>query len=363
MKADVHFYPLFGPSPEKVYITYDGNGGKLSNGNTGKLFGPILNNSSQTVLANKDEVGLGFERKVELKSGPYDCEFRLWEYTRNDKTYKTKPGDEYTLDSEDPNNNVLRAVWAKPIEFKVTTIWEDQDNKAKKRPDELDIQLRRNGANLGDPLKINAGEEWQGWFGQKGDLFDIDEECKPYTYDIVAPDVTGYKKTVKGDVKNGFTISYTLPVEPSPDGQKYVIIVDPNGGVWPDGSSENLRYLFDGGDIFTLPEPPSREGHVFDYWQGSRYNPGDEYVVTEDHYFLAIWNPTEVPEIRVPIPVGGQTSNPSPSQPTPTQTTPVPAQVVALPRTGESRLESYSLSASLGLLAGVLILLRKKYKG
>ncbi|MDD7402016.1 MAG: InlB B-repeat-containing protein [Eubacteriales bacterium] len=362
VENNVDFYPVFGPIPEEVQITYDGNGGELPGGANTVKFDPVANNSLLKILDNTEADGLGFKRTVQLSSGPHACEFRLWEYTRKGKTYKTKPGDEYTLDSEDPNNNVLRAVWAKPIEIKVTTVWEDQDNKAKKRPDHLDVQLRRDGTDLGDPLKLNPDVKWQGWFGQDGDLLDIDEACNPYTYDIVAPDVTGYKKTVKGDVKNGFTISYTLPVEPSPEGRKYVVIVDPNGGVWPDGSSENLRYLFDGGDIFTLPEPPSKAGHVFDYWQGSRYNPGDEYVVTEDHYFLAIWNPTEVPEIRVPIPVGGQTSTPSPSRPTPMQATPVPAQVVALPRTGESRLESYSLSASLGLLAGVLILLRKKYK-
>lgn len=361
VKKDVDFYPVFGPIPEKVQVTYDGNGGELSGAKTVKL-DPVANNSLLKVKDNTETDGLGFERTVELSSGPRACVFRLWEYTRKGKIYRTNPGEEYILDIEDPATNVLKAIWAEPIEIKVTTVWEDQDNKAKKRPDALDVQLRRNGADLGDPLKLNADVEWQGLFGQEGDLLDIDDACNPYTYDIVAPDVAGYKKTVRGDVKNGFTISYILPVEPSPEGRKYVVIVDPNGGVWPDGSSENLRYLFDGGDIFTLPEPPSKEGHVFDYWQGPHYNPGDEYVVTEDHYFLAIWNPTEVPEIRVPIPVGGQMSTLSPSQPTPTQATPVPAQVVALPRTGESRLESYRLSASLGLLAGVLIFLRKKYK-
>ncbi len=43
------------------------------------------------------------------------------------------------------------------------------------------------------------------------------------------------------------------------------------------------------GSIITIPGPPTRKGYDFLYWEGSRYNPGDRYTVTEDHTLTAVW--------------------------------------------------------------------------
>ena len=42
------------------------------------------------------------------------------------------------------------------------------------------------------------------------------------------------------------------------------------------------------GKEITLPAP-TRDGYTFDYWEGSKYNAGDTYVVKGDHTFKAIW--------------------------------------------------------------------------
>ena len=43
------------------------------------------------------------------------------------------------------------------------------------------------------------------------------------------------------------------------------------------------------GDVITIREAAVREGYEFQYWEGSRYNPGDRYTVTESHTLKAVW--------------------------------------------------------------------------
>lgn len=43
------------------------------------------------------------------------------------------------------------------------------------------------------------------------------------------------------------------------------------------------------GSTIRLPDPGEREGYVFSHWEGSSYQPGDEYVVTGPHTFTAVW--------------------------------------------------------------------------
>ena len=42
------------------------------------------------------------------------------------------------------------------------------------------------------------------------------------------------------------------------------------------------------GTVITLPAP-TRDGYIFDYWQGSKYYAGDKYTVNGDHTFKAVW--------------------------------------------------------------------------
>lgn len=45
------------------------------------------------------------------------------------------------------------------------------------------------------------------------------------------------------------------------------------------------------GDVIIIPKGPYKEGYKFLYWQGSKYYPGDRYVVEGDHTFTAIYEP------------------------------------------------------------------------
>lgn len=72
---------------------------------------------------------------------------------------------------------------------------------------------------------------------------------------------------------------------------EYTITYELNGGEL-DGETGTVTQTFEDGTVITLPAP-TREGYEFDYWEGSRYNAGDEYTVTEDHTFTAQWKAVE----------------------------------------------------------------------
>ena len=65
------------------------------------------------------------------------------------------------------------------------------------------------------------------------------------------------------------------------------ITYDLDGGSL-DGQTGIVEMNYENGTVITLPEPV-RDGYAFDYWEGSRYNAGDEYTVNGDHTFKAVW--------------------------------------------------------------------------
>ena len=76
--------------------------------------------------------------------------------------------------------------------------------------------------------------------------------------------------------------------------KRFFITYDLNGGTL-DGSGDSVTRILDDGSVLTLPVPV-REGYRFAYWKGSRYNGGDQYQVTGDHTFTAVWEKIEEEE-------------------------------------------------------------------
>ncbi len=74
---------------------------------------------------------------------------------------------------------------------------------------------------------------------------------------------------------------------PRLDPETYVITFDLSGGTL-NGQTGILRVEYSRGEVIRLPRP-SRQGYTFDYWEGSRYEAGDPYTVTEAHTFTARW--------------------------------------------------------------------------
>ncbi|MGI6079271.1 MAG: LPXTG cell wall anchor domain-containing protein, partial [Fastidiosipilaceae bacterium] len=117
------------------------------------------------------------------------------------------------------------------------------------------------------------------------------------------------------------------------------ITVDPAGGTWSDNTTAAKTYVMNVGEKFTLPAAPTKTGFTFVEWQGSRYQPGDQYTVTDqDHTFTAVWK-----------------ANPT----TPTDQT-TPPNLAALPKTGEQGSMVFWVGLMLLASGGLLLLARKK---
>ncbi|MBR3351521.1 MAG: InlB B-repeat-containing protein, partial [Erysipelotrichaceae bacterium] len=68
-----------------------------------------------------------------------------------------------------------------------------------------------------------------------------------------------------------------------------------NGGIF-NGSIADIVETYKYGQVIKIHEAPTREGYEFTHWECSKYYPGDEYTVTEDHTFTAQWNRVDVPQ-------------------------------------------------------------------
>lgn len=104
-----------------------------------------------------------------------------------------------------------------------------------------------------------------------------------------------YNSTSRNTLPVTLNVTYkedTTPV-PNPTIDKFTITVDPNGGNW-NGNSAVAIYQVDKGKYFTLPIAPTKKGYTFQYWKGSKYQPGDKYLVEGDHTFIAVWKKNEV---------------------------------------------------------------------
>lgn len=115
-----------------------------------------------------------------------------------------------------------------------------------------------------------------------------------------SPDGTAYFRyslTVGDDVLETSDIPVKITGEkpepkptptPTPVQARYTLTFDLNGGEW-DGATGIVKWegIVEGA-IIEMPTP-KRAGYKFEYWEGSKYYAGQEYTVTEDHTFKAVW--------------------------------------------------------------------------
>ena len=102
-------------------------------------------------------------------------------------------------------------------------------------------------------------------------------------------------KTVEGTVETGvLKIDNEVVLKLYYNRKTYDLTYKMNGGEF-NGSAKDIVETYKYGEVVKIHEAPTRKGHTFSHWEGSKYNPGDEYTVTEDHTFTAQWIKDEVP--------------------------------------------------------------------
>ena len=129
------------------------------------------------------------------------------------------------------------------------------------------------------PAVPNVTEERTSVVGQLVSVTDADREParKGYYLDEDAENV------FSGSVMSDGSLVLKLCFRP-----EFIITYDPNGGRLA-GSLKPVQSTHLYGDVITIREAAVREGYEFQYWEGSRYDPGDSYTVTGDHTFVAKW--------------------------------------------------------------------------
>ena len=66
-----------------------------------------------------------------------------------------------------------------------------------------------------------------------------------------------------------------------------------DGGTY-NGSSEDIVEMYEEETEVKVHQAPSKEGYKFLYWEGSKYYPGDNLVMKQDHTLTARWEKVEV---------------------------------------------------------------------
>lgn len=159
------------------------------------------------------------------------------------------------------------------IDVTVEKIWEDNDDERGLRPDSIMVSLLANGDEI-ESVAITEADGWTYTFAglQK---YEAGEEI---AYTVEEKAVDGYATSI-----DGFVITNKLTTE-----KEYTITYKLNGGTF-NGKTDDIIEVYPANTVISIHEAPTREGYKFLYWEGSSYNPGEKYTVTEDHVFTAKW--------------------------------------------------------------------------
>lgn len=104
------------------------------------------------------------------------------------------------------------------------------------------------------------------------------------------------RKQMNLDIAGGLLIEKRYAKLEAPSVVKtHKISYDLNGGKL-NGKTGIVTIEAKEGETITISQAPEREGYKFTYWKGSKYNPGDKYVVKGKYTFTAQWEAVKAEE-------------------------------------------------------------------
>jgi hypothetical protein len=142
------------------------------------------------------------------------------------------------------------------------------------------VEIYREGSHMGlHVAPINNGYRFVGWSDPNGVILQ-----------------PGDVHTVMADRK--FTAQWEAVPTPPPYLQRF-ITYDANGGTFTDADNSNASgvvvEIHTEGERISIRKAPIRLGYTFLYWKGSEYQPGDTYLVLDNHTFVAQWRKNSDP--------------------------------------------------------------------
>ena len=167
-----------------------------------------------------------------------------------------------------------------PTSVSVTKKWDDQDNQDGLRPSSVQVQLYANGKASGDPVTLNADNNWAyEWTGLAKSA-----NGKDIAYTVKEVNTAeGYKATVSGDAASGYMITNThTPETTTISGAKTWKDQDDQDGVRP--ASVKVNLLADGSVVKTATVSADTNW-AYSFTDLPVYKSGSKitYTVTEDH--------------------------------------------------------------------------------
>lgn len=118
---------------------------------------------------------------------------------------KSLPGYKVTINGDQTNGYTLTNKEDPRTEIKVKKLWQDDNNKAQKRPQQIEVKLLANGTEV-KKATLDANNDWQFTFT---DLPVNDPADKAYVYTVEEVKVADYKSELTGDSQTGFVFTNT----------------------------------------------------------------------------------------------------------------------------------------------------------
>ena len=164
--------------------------------------------------------------------------------------------------TEENNYTIINTHTPGLTSVSVNKVWNDNNDQDGVRPDEIVVELLKNGEETGNRITLDEGNGWTGRF----DNLPVNENGEKITYTIKEFTVSGYAVNITQNSENNFTITNThTPGVTSVNVNKVWDDKDNQDGLRPD--SIEVELLKNGeptGNIITLSE----ENH----WTGSFNN-------------------------------------------------------------------------------------------
>ena len=183
----------------------------------------------------------------------------IWNNLEKDKTYTVSEdkvsGYSSNIDSIDTNNiQITNTHTPTTISHKrhltVTKVWQDNNDQDKLRPSEITVHLIANGQVIGQPISLNANNNWSYTWN------DLDKETD---YSVREDSVSGYTSS-QNTIGNYITITNTENpnIPDNPDNPGTNTGFNPGNPVVPSGSYEKIPSTNN-----RLPQTGSSKTNVF----------------------------------------------------------------------------------------------------
>ena len=184
------------------------------------------------------------------------------------------------------NANDVKVTVTPSRNITLSTEWDDHDNQDGIRPEKATLQLAANDENCGDPIELNAENNWT----YEWKLLDAeDAEGNNIVYRVKAEDPEEYTAKVTGSADDGFVVTYSHEIaKVSATANVTWDDAENQDGIRPASVSLQLKSKVEGGEAVNVGDNVTVKADADGNWTKTwtdlpKYNAGKviEYTVEE----------------------------------------------------------------------------------